>query len=276
MSEKSERDDNVDKELDAKFDKLETGEFPTLNDGAEPMQGTSNEKELQANVAELMTRLSLTEESYAVAIKERDAADEARRKLERTLAEFLTRFASVRETQSAAFKEVEKLGDVRRDHEKKLAAMASELTATQEARAAALRSRDEALAKLEEQKNEVEQARIQLSRFQEMAVASLEPLSQEQSRKMKALVEETDGVIDEASRVRDEMEQVMALAADLKAHITATVRDMGQQLASVLGSSPAISGTRDAVASGNAQVSGGGTSGGTAAKTQSMAAVAGE
>jgi len=293
-------DENVDKELDATFDKLETGEFPTLSDNAEPMKGTSNEKELQANVAELMTRLSLTEESYAVAIKERDAADEARRKLERTLAEFLTRFASVRETQSAAFKEVEKLGDVRRDNEKKLAAMAAELTATQEARAAAQRSRDEALAKLESQeaavtqaqdeasaakaeaeqaKGEVEQARIQLTRFQEVAVQSLEPLSQEQSRTMKSLVEETEGVIDEAVRVREEMEKVIALAEDLKSHIASARRDMGQKLATVLGAPAALSGARDAIASvGTSSATPVVTPapGSSAEKTQSMAAVGGE
>ena len=305
-------DENVDKELDATFDKLETGEFPTLNDNAEPMTGTSNEKELQANVAELLTRLSLTEESYAVAIKERDAADEARRKLERTLAEFLTRFASVRETQSAAFKEVEKLGDVRRDNEKKLATMSAELTATQEARSAAQRSRDEALAKQESQqaavtqaqdeasaakaevaqarsdaeqakaeavqaKAEVEQARIQLERFQEMAVQSLEPLSQEQSRTMKTLIEETEGVIDEAVRVREEMEKVIARAEDLKSNIASARRDMGQKLATVLGSPAALSGTRDAVASASSATPVvAATPSSSAEKTQAMAAVGGE
>ena len=136
-------DDNLDRELAATFESLETGKFPLQSD--ESTSTPASEKELAANVTELQTRLSLTEESYAVAIKERDAADEARKKLERTLAEFLTRFAHVRETQSAAFKEVEKLQEVRRQLEAKISDMAMELTATQEARVAAQRTRDEAL-----------------------------------------------------------------------------------------------------------------------------------
>lgn len=267
----TEGDDKLDKELDAKFDCLETGEFPVHHNTSNDSNVPSAQKELEANVTELQTRLSLTEESYAVAIKERDAADEARKKLERTLAEFLTRFASVRETQSAAFKEVEKLGDARRDLEKKLASMSAELAATQEARTAALRSRDEALAELEKTK-------VQLTKFQETAVASLAPLNQEHSRNMKKLMEEGDGVIDEVMRIREEnsrqMEKLAALAAELKSHIGSTRRQMGEQLSGVIGTPAEISGSRDAISGSNASVVSGPNGNGNS-QGRAMAALAG-
>lgn len=267
-------DDKLDKELDATFDKLATGEFPILSN-SDDVSTPPAQKELEANVTELQTRLSLTEESYGVAVKERDAADEARRKLERTLAEFLTRFASVRETQSLAFKEVEKLTEIRAELEKKLSDMAAELTATQEARVAAQRSRDEALAQLDAQKADVEQARVQLARFQELAVSSLEPLSQEHSRGMKNLIDETESVIEEAYRAREEsarqLEKLAAMAADLKAHISAQRREISEHLSSVLGAPAATSGLSDAVPPGSANSGGpGGPS-----HARSMAALAG-
>ncbi|HYG75049.1 MAG TPA: hypothetical protein VEK08_08610 [Planctomycetota bacterium] len=246
-------ENKLESEISEQFDMLATGQFPKLNDEAvsDTRPSTPREQELQASVAELQTRLSLTEESHAVAIKERDAADEARKKLERTLAEFLTRFASVRETQSAAFKELEKLEEERRGFERKMLDIQTKLAEAQDAKQMAIQERNEAVAKLSEQTRELNEAKAELGRFREMAVAALEPLGEEHNRGMKALMMDAEKVIDEAVKAREvmsaQMEAIAAMAEDLKAHINDNRKDIGQKLTMVLGGRANESGTRPSV-----------------------------
>ena len=129
------RDQQVDRDLDATFSRLEGGEpapapetpeTPGLPEGADTACMA-----LEAQVTELRTRLTLLEESQAVAVKERDAADEARRKLETTLKEFLSRFSTVREQQTGALKEVDKLRAALKQAQDNAGGLAGQLTAAQ-------------------------------------------------------------------------------------------------------------------------------------------------
>jgi chromosome segregation ATPase len=215
-------------------------------------------------------------ESHAVAIKERDAADEGRRKLEKTLSEFLTRFASVRETQSAAFKEVEKLQDTRRELEKRNEELMSQLTkadeirvksnkdleqrvldlnaqlaGTEEAWNKVKKERDDLQARVDKQEQEVAQARAELNKFREMAVASLEPLGVDHNRMMKKLYSEADTMMTQMLQARDEAAQkyeaMCKMADELKANITSSRKELSQKFSMVIGGPAGESGTRPAI-----------------------------
>jgi uncharacterized coiled-coil DUF342 family protein len=267
--------ERLDMELTATFETLEHGQDAPRSAHVPP-SAPSNNDDLSARLAEAEARLSLITESHAVAMKERDAADEGRRKLEKTLSEFLARFASVRETQSAAFKEVEKLTGVRselekrneelmakltqadetrhkatRELEQKVSDLTGQLGATEEAWAKAKKERDELQVRIDRQQQEVLDARAELSKFQEMAVASLEPLGVEFSKMMKQLAGETETIMSQMQQARDEaaqkQEALNKLADSLKAHINSSRKELSQKLSMVIGGPAGESGTRPAI-----------------------------
>lgn len=243
---KEQQDQQVDLDLDAAFDRLETGSFPTTDAAAKDLPPDANTDcmELQAHVAEMQARLSLVEQSHAVLVKERDAADEARQKLEKTLAEFLTRFAAVRDTQAAAFKEINKLKAERRDLEAQIVGLKEQLVVAEQARG-------EALAAAEPERAAAAAARDELNRFRDTAFASLEPLGREHSRSMKELAAEAEALLTEAHQVRDEATQRLTkleqVLADFKTRVDDTRNDMKQRLAAVLGNAAEQSGQSPAI-----------------------------
>lgn len=242
---KEQQDQQVDQDLDAAFDRLQTGSFPVPDASAKDLPADINTDcmELQAQVAEMQTRLSLMEQSHAVLVKERDAADEARQKLEKTLAEFLTRFAAVRDTQAAAFKEINKLKAERRETEGQFAGVKEQF-------AAAEKARDDALAAVDLERAAAAAARDELNRFRDTAVASLEPLGREHSRSMKELAGEAEALLTEAQQVRQEatqrLDKLEHVLAEFKTRVDDTRNDMKQRLAAVLGNAADQSGPRPA------------------------------
>jgi len=227
------RDAQVDSDLDAAFNNLATGQFPASNEPKDlPENADTAAMESEAQVAELQARLSVSEQNYTVALKERDAAEEARKKLEKTLAEFLARFASLRDTQAAAFREMNKLKTERRDLEKKVADVSAQLTDTQKAR-------DEAAAALNSERAAATAARQDLEKFREAALSALEPLGREHERAMKSLMAETDTLLTQTQAVRaqatqrlDELEHTLA---EFKTRANTTRKELAERLALVLG-----------------------------------------
>ncbi|MCY3022366.1 MAG: hypothetical protein NTW87_25580 [Planctomycetota bacterium] len=244
----SEQENQVDRDLEASFDRLTTGQFPVAAEEKESPfpSGSAATQDLEANLTELRARMDLTEQKYTVAVKERDATEEARQKLEKTLAEFLSRFAAVRETQAAAFREVNKLGDVRRELENKVAALSGQLAAAAAAKEAAEKERDTAMAQQTRAQEDLAAARAELNQFREAAVASLEPLGEEHSRSMKDLIARTDALMAEAREVREEgnqrLEKLEQVLAEFKGHVNTTRRDISARLSAVLGTTVAESG----------------------------------
>jgi len=80
--------------------------------------------ELEGEITELRTRLTLKEEAELTALKERELAIESRQKLEKTLAEFLTRFAATRHAESTASRE---LDSVRKESQSTIVGLRSQL-----------------------------------------------------------------------------------------------------------------------------------------------------
>lgn len=94
-----------DEDLEASLHQLASKLFPQ----DEVQKNMRFMEEMEAKVTELETRLSMAVEAKALAVKERDAADEARKKLEKTLAELLSKFASARENHSTVLREMEEI-----------------------------------------------------------------------------------------------------------------------------------------------------------------------
>ena len=244
----AENEAQVNQEIGDKFDQFATGKFTVLRD--EESQAAPDIRNLEANVVELQTRLSLLEESHAVAVKERDAADSSRRKLEKTLAEFLARFASIREAHSVALKEVDKLTDARRGLEREVSELGTQFAAEQEARATQTKERDqlaterdELATRMEQQHGELAEAHNQLNKFREMAVSNLEPLAEEHRRGMQELTMKSDAIIDAAIKAKEDshkhLEALEQMVVELKSQVKTVRRDVGQRLDMVLGTTPA-------------------------------------
>ena len=87
------------------------------------------------------------------------------------------------------------------------------------------------------------QAKFNLDRYREAAVAALEPLGQEYTRAMKDLTAETDSMLTQLRQQHADAnkrmeEQLTAAGASMKERIKAVRREMAERLSQVLGTPP--------------------------------------
>lgn len=92
-----------DEDLEASLVQLASRLFPK----DEVQKNMRYMEDMEARVSELEARLAMAEEAKSLALKEREVADEGRKKLEKTLAELLSKFAGVRENHAALLRDAE-------------------------------------------------------------------------------------------------------------------------------------------------------------------------
>lgn len=125
------------------------------------------------------------------------------------------------------------------DLKAQLAEAAAKLASANEAANKAASERDQALADAERDRFERIEAEAKLGHFQDAAVAALEPLGVEYTRRMRELIAEAEGLRAQTRQFRDETirkaEQIERAATELKNKMNTVCCEINEQLSEVLG-----------------------------------------
>jgi len=206
-----------DEDLEASLQQLASKLFPQ----DEVQKNMQFMEEMDAKVTELETRLSLAEESKAVAMKERDAADEARKKLEKTLAELLSKFASARENHSVVLREVEEIRQANAARRDAVDAEHREVEQLRETNATLKAENDELQQKIESQflnlevfqtqlrseHQTTEELRAEVAQLRKRAGGDVKAAIQDHERTSSEMVTSVDDLLEQLHGMRELLTQ---------------------------------------------------------------------
>lgn len=206
-----------DEDLEASLQQLASKLFPQ----GEVQKNMQFMEEMDAKVTELETRLSLAEESKAVAIKERDAADDARKKLEKTLAELLSKFASARENHSVVLREMEQIREANAARRDSVEAEHREVELLRETNAALKTEVEELQQKVESQylnlevfqtqlrseHQTTEELREEVAQLRKRSAGDVKTAMQDHERASNDMVTGVDDILEQLHGLREVLTQ---------------------------------------------------------------------